>query len=67
MDDKIVNIIIEMNESEAKDTLARIFRKMGRVNGINYTQQNCYEDIENIFREKVVGKMMNLNGRGAAE
>ncbi|MFE3973277.1 MULTISPECIES: hypothetical protein [unclassified Peribacillus] len=58
--DNLNKLITEMSEAEAKNLLAKVFRKMGRVNGINYKATDCYSEIECIFRDEVVGKMMNF-------
>ncbi|MFD2681500.1 hypothetical protein [Bacillus seohaeanensis] len=57
-EENLIKAIKEMSETEAKDILAKIFRKVNRVNGINYTSEDCYKDIEKIYGEKVAGKMI---------
>lgn len=57
-EDNLINMICEMSEEEAKATLAEIFLNMSRVNGVNYKTTTCYEDIERIFKRKVVDGMI---------
>ncbi|RDU38098.1 hypothetical protein DRW41_00545 [Neobacillus piezotolerans] len=55
--DNVIKMVAEMEEKEAKSLLAEIFLKVDRV-GTNYTKDKCYEDIERIYQNNVVGKMI---------
>jgi hypothetical protein len=54
----IIELVREMDESEAKATLAKIFVKLERINNYNYPKTKALEDIFEIYREKIVGHLI---------
>jgi hypothetical protein len=54
----IMLMVKNMEENEAKKLLASIFLKLQKVNNYDYSKENAYEDIKELYREAVVGKMM---------
>lgn len=55
---EIVDITQDMSEEEAKETLAEIFIYMRKVGIGGYSDEQCYKDIEHIFKKKVVTKLL---------
>ncbi|MEK4031019.1 hypothetical protein MKZ02_21085 [Pseudobacillus sp. FSL P4-0506] len=56
--EKIVQVVAEMDEEKAKQILAEIFLNVDRVNGINYSQETCYQDIERLYKQEIVFELM---------
>ncbi|PLS03154.1 hypothetical protein [Neobacillus cucumis] len=54
----IMLMVKNMEVDEAKKLLASIFLKLQKVNNYDYSKENAYEDIKELYREAVVGKMM---------
>lgn len=57
-EDDLKSVIRDMSESEAKTILYRVFVRMSRVNGVSYTKEQCYKDIDEIYSDVVVGEMI---------
>jgi hypothetical protein len=54
----IMLMVKNMEENEAKMLLASIFLRLEKVNNYDYSKENAYEDIKELYREAIVGKMM---------
>ncbi|MBT2656633.1 hypothetical protein J7E81_15545 [Bacillus sp. ISL-18] len=49
--------IKDMDEMESKKTLALIFTKYMKINKNGYTKEDCFKDVEEIYRAFVVDGM----------
>lgn len=52
----IAEIVKDMSEAEVRNTLYEILSKFSRVDGISYTDNKCYADVQRIVGNKVFNK-----------
>ncbi|MCG7346375.1 hypothetical protein MHZ92_19915 [Sporosarcina sp. ACRSL] len=55
---KIIQMVANMSDSESKELLARIFLKLDRINNYDYPKTKAHDEIYEIYREEVVGRMI---------